>query len=114
MILNKDANIENTKSVGDAKREDEQYGKPNQQKHQKVIADETKTKEKKKENQGDRTAKEDKNYKNTSKTSKPETFQITSGKFRGQKKRTQIKRRRTNRKLKTTKRRLYRERHRNK
>ena len=46
---------------------------------------------------------EDKNHKNTSKTSKPETLQITSGKFRGQKKRTQIKRRRTNRKLKTTK-----------
>ena len=28
MILNKDANIENTKSEGEAKREDEQYGKP--------------------------------------------------------------------------------------
>ena len=75
MILNKDANIENTKSEGEAKREDEQYGKPNQQcqKHQKVIADETKTKEKEKENQGDKTAEEDKNHKNTSKTSKPET-----------------------------------------
>ena len=57
MILNKDANIENTKSEGEAKREDEQYGKPNQQcqKHQKVIADETKTKEKEEENQGDKT-----------------------------------------------------------
>ena len=48
MILNKDASIENTKSGGDTKREDKQYGKPNQQyqKHQKVFADETKTKEK--------------------------------------------------------------------
>ena len=53
MILNKDANIESTNSEGEAKREDEQYGKPNQQcqKHQKAIADETKTKEKQKENQ---------------------------------------------------------------
>ena len=78
MILNKDANKENTKSEGEAKREDQQYGKLNQQceKHQKVISDETKTKEKDKENQGDKTA-EDKNHKNTSKTSKPETtFQI--------------------------------------
>ena len=75
MILNKDANIENTKSEGEAKREDEQYGKPNQQcqKHQKVIADETKTKEKEKENQGDKTAEEDQNHKNTSKTNKPDT-----------------------------------------
>ena len=48
MILNKDANLENTKSEAEAKREDKQYGKPNQQyqKHQKVFADETKTKEK--------------------------------------------------------------------
>ena len=48
MTLNKDASIENTKSGGDTKREDKQYGKPNQQyqKHQKVFADETKTKEK--------------------------------------------------------------------
>ena len=79
MILNKDANKENPKSEGEAKREDQQYGKLNQQcqKHQKVISDETKTKEKDKENQGDKTA-EDKNHKNTSKTSKPETiFQIT-------------------------------------
>ena len=47
MILNKDANIESTKSEGEAKIEDEQYGKPNQQcqKHEKVIADKTKTKE---------------------------------------------------------------------
>ena len=68
VILNKDANIENTKSEGEAKREEEQYGKPNEQcqKHQKVIADETKTKEKEKKNQGDRTAEEDKNRKNTS------------------------------------------------
>ena len=45
MILNKDANKENTKSQGEAKREDQQYGKLNQrcQKHQKVISDETKT-----------------------------------------------------------------------
>ena len=50
IILDKDANIENTKSEGEAKREDKQYGKPNQQcqKHQKVIADETKIKEKEK------------------------------------------------------------------
>ena len=27
MILNKDANIENAKSEGEARREDEQYGK---------------------------------------------------------------------------------------
>ena len=75
MILNKDGNIETTKSKGEAKREDQQYGKLNQQcqKHQKVIADETKTKEKEKENQGDKTAEEDKNNKNTSKTSEPET-----------------------------------------
>ena len=59
--------------------------------------------EKEKENQGDKTA-EDKNHKNTSKTSKPETkHQITLGKFRGQKNRTQIQRRRTNRKLKQLK-----------
>ena len=40
-ILNKDENIENTKLEGEAKGEDEQYGKPNQQcqKHEKVIAD---------------------------------------------------------------------------
>ena len=75
MILNKDANIENTKSEGEAKREDEQYGKPNQQcqKHQKVIADETKTKEREKQNQGDKTAGEDENHKNTGKTNQPET-----------------------------------------
>ena len=30
MILNKDGNIENTKSEGEAKREDEKYGKLNQ------------------------------------------------------------------------------------
>ena len=30
MILNTDGNIENTKSEGEAKREDEQYGKLNQ------------------------------------------------------------------------------------
>ena len=52
-----------------------QYGKPNQQcqKHQKVIADETKTKEKEKENQGDKTIEEDKNHKNTNKINKLET-----------------------------------------
>ena len=89
MILNKDTNIENTKSEGEAKREDEQCGKPNQQcqKHQKVIADKPNTKEKEKENQGDKTAKENKNQKNTSKTSKPETtFQITSRKLKRTKK----------------------------
>ena len=48
MILNKDANLENNKSEREIKREGEQYGKPNQQYHQKVIADETKTKEKEK------------------------------------------------------------------
>ena len=39
--------------------------------HQKIIADETKTKEKEKENQGDKTA-EDQNHKNISNT-KPDT-----------------------------------------
>ena len=65
---------QNMKSEGEAKREDEQYGKPNEQcqKHQKLIADETKTKEKEKQNLVDKTA-EDKNHKNTSKTNKPET-----------------------------------------
>ena len=50
MILIKDVNLENTKSEGEGQREDEQYGKPSQQcqKLQKVIAGETKTKEKKK------------------------------------------------------------------
>ena len=74
-MLNKDANIENTKSEGEAKREDAQYGKPNQQcqKHQKVI-DETKTKEKEKENQDDKISaeEEEKNNENTSKTNEPE------------------------------------------
>ena len=50
---------------------------PNQnqqcQKHQKVIADETKTKEKEEENQGDKTIEWDKNHKNTSETNKLET-----------------------------------------
>ena len=57
-ILNKDENIENTKLEGEAKGEDEQYGKPNQQcqKHEKVIADQTKTKEQGKENQGVKTS----------------------------------------------------------
>ena len=75
MILNEDVNIESTKSEGEAKIEDEQYGKPNQQcqKHEKVIADKTKTKEMQKENQGDKTAEEDQNLKNTSKRSKLET-----------------------------------------
>ena len=95
---------------GEVKGKDEQYGKPNEQcqKHQKVSADETKTSEKGKENQGDKTAEKDKNHNNTSKTNKPETkhFKLyTSGKFRGQENRTQIETRRTNRKLKTTKRR---------
>ena len=31
MILNKDGNLETTKSEGEAKREDQQYGKLNQQ-----------------------------------------------------------------------------------
>ena len=55
MILNKDENIEEIKSEREAKGEDEQYVKSNQQsqKHQKVIAAETKTKEKEKENQGE-------------------------------------------------------------
>ena len=37
MVLNKDENIEQTKSKGEAKKEDEQYGNPNQQceKHRK-------------------------------------------------------------------------------
>ena len=56
MTLSKDENIENTKLEGEAKGEDDQYGKPNQQcqKHQKVISAETKTKEKEKENQEDK------------------------------------------------------------
>ena len=55
MVINRDENIQNTKSDGEAKGEDEQYGKPNQQcqKHQKVIAAVTRTKEEEKENQGD-------------------------------------------------------------
>ena len=77
IILNKDANIREHQNRGRSKKRRgiEQYGKPNQQcqKHQKVIADESKTKEKEKENQGDGTSEEDKNRKNTSKTSKPET-----------------------------------------
>ena len=58
LILNKDENIENTKSDEEAKGEDEQYGKPKEQcqKYQKVIAAETKIKEKEKENQGDKTS----------------------------------------------------------
>ena len=61
-------------SEEEAKWEDVQYRKTSQQcpKHQKVIADETKTKEKAKENQGDKTAEEDKNHKNISKRSKPD------------------------------------------
>ena len=44
----KTENIENTKSEGEAKGEDEQYGKPNQQykNHQKAIAAESKTRNK--------------------------------------------------------------------
>ena len=58
MILNKDENIENTKSEREVKGEAEQYGKPNNQckKIQKVISAETKTKEKAKENQRDKTS----------------------------------------------------------
>ena len=73
MILNKEENIENTKSDKEAKGEDEQYGKPKEQcqKHKKVIAAETKIKEKEKENQGDKTLTwEDIKKKNTSKTNK--------------------------------------------
>ena len=76
-IVNKDDNIENTKSEGEAKGEDEQYGKPNQQcqKHEKVIADQTKTKQQEKENQGVKTSarEEEKNNKNTIKTNELET-----------------------------------------
>ena len=76
MVLNKDENIEKTKSKGEAKREDEQYGNPNQQceKHRKVVAAETKTNEREKENQVDKisTGEEYKN-KNTSKINKLET-----------------------------------------
>ena len=65
MTLNKDENIQNTKSEREAKGEDEQYGKPNQQcqKRQKVISAENKTKEKEKGSQEDKTStgKEDKN-----------------------------------------------------
>ena len=77
MILNKDENIENTKSEKGVKGEAEQRGKPNHQckKHQKVVSAETKTKEKGKENQRDKTStgEEDKNNKNTNKTNKLET-----------------------------------------
>ena len=77
MILNKDENIENTKSEGEAKGEDEQYGKQSQQcqKHEKVIAEPTKTKEQEKENQGVKTStgEEEKNNKNTSRTNELET-----------------------------------------
>ena len=77
MILNKDENIENTISEGEAKGEDKQYGNPNQQcqKQQKVITDETKTKDKEKENQRDKTSNEEgnANNKNTSKTNGLET-----------------------------------------
>ena len=71
-ILNKDENIENTKSEGEAKGEGEQYGKPSKQcqKHEKVIPDQTKTKEQEEENQGVKTSagEEEKNNKNISKT----------------------------------------------
>ena len=76
MILNKDESMENTKSVGEAKGEDDHYGIPNPQcqKYQKVIAAETKTKDKEKENQGHKISTgKDKNHKNTSKTNKLET-----------------------------------------
>ena len=76
MILNKDEIIENSKSEGETKGEDEQHGIANQQcqRHQKVIAAETKTKYKEKENQGDKTStrEKDKNNKNSSKTNKLE------------------------------------------
>ena len=76
MILNKDEYMENTKSAGEAKGEDDHYGIPNPQcqRYQKVIAAETKTKDKEKENQGHKISTgKDKNHKNTSKTNKLET-----------------------------------------
>ena len=58
MLLDKDENIENTKSVRETKGEDEEYGRPNQQcqSQQKVFAAETKTKDKVKQNQGEKTS----------------------------------------------------------
>ena len=59
----KDENIENTKSEGEAKGEDEQYGKPNQQykNHQKVIAAESTTRNKE-ENREIKHRKDQQNY----------------------------------------------------
>ena len=72
MIINKNENIDNTNSEGEAKGEDEQHGKLNQQgqKYQKVFPAETKTKEKEKENQGGKTSTRVDENKNTSKTNK--------------------------------------------
>ena len=109
MILNKDANIENAKSEGEAKIEDEQYEKPNEQcqKHQKVIADETKIKEKEKENQGGKAEQEDKNHKNTSKTNKPGTkhFKLDQENLVDKQIEHKLKEKEKSRKSKTTKRR---------
>ena len=77
MILDKDENMENTKSEREAKGEDLKYRKPNQQcqKHQNITAAAIKTKHRKKENHGDTTSMEEekKNNKNINKTSKLQT-----------------------------------------
>ena len=77
MILDKDENMENTKSEREAKGEDLKYRKPNQQcqKHQNITEAATKTKHRKKENHGDTTSMEEekKNNKNINKTSKLQT-----------------------------------------
>lgn len=77
MILDKDENMENTKSEREAKGEDLKCRKPNQQcqKHQNITAAATKTKHRKKENHGDTTSMEEekKNNKNINKTSKLQT-----------------------------------------
>ena len=59
----KTENIVNTKSEGEAKGEDEQYGKPNQQykNHQKVIAAESTTRNKE-ENREIKHRKDQQNY----------------------------------------------------
>ena len=110
MILNKDENIENTKSDGEVNAEDEQYEEKNQQcqEHRKVIVVETKTKKKEKETQGDKTStrEEDKN-KNTRKTNKTEIrhFKLHQETLVDKQNRIRFERRKTNRELTTTKKR---------
>ena len=78
MVLDKVENIENTKSEGEAKRKDEQYGKKisNFKTSKKQLLVKLKLNTKKPENQGNNTStgEEDKNNKNTIKTNKVETI----------------------------------------